>query len=111
MFGNLQELLSQFGNIQERMKQMQEELKKEKAEVEIGGIKVVMNGAHQLQEINIPEHLLQDKEMLEDLLITAVNRAQEEIAKKLQNKTAEVQQNLMSGLDLGDLGDMFKNLK
>ncbi len=111
MFGNLQDLLSQFGNMQEKMKQIQEELKKEKAEVEIGGVKVVVNGAHQVQEIKISNELLQDKEMLEDLLITAVNRAQEEVAKKLQEKTAKMQQDLMSGMDLGNFGDFFNKLK
>jgi DNA-binding YbaB/EbfC family protein len=74
-------------NIQQMMKQaqqMQERLQKQMAELRIeataggGMVTVVVNGAKQIQSLKIdPEVVIkEDVEMLEDLILAAVNDAQ-----------------------------------
>ena len=85
-------------NIQQMMKQaqqMQEKLQKQMAEMKVeataggGMVTVVMNGAKQLQAITIdPEAVNKDDvEMLQDLILAAVNdahrKADEEMSKSM----------------------------
>ena len=85
-------------NIQQMMKQaqqMQEKLQKEMAEMKVeataggGMVTVVMNGSKQLQSIKIdPEAVSKDDvEMLQDLILAAINdahrKADEEMSKSM----------------------------
>jgi nucleoid-associated protein EbfC len=85
-------------NIQQMMKQaqeMQERLQKQMAEMKVeataggGMVTVVMNGSKQLQSIKIdPEAVSKDDvEMLQDLILAAVNdahrKADEEMSKSM----------------------------
>jgi hypothetical protein len=85
-------------NIQQMMKQaqqMQERLQKQMAELRVTGhagggmVSVVMNGAKQVQSLKIdPEVVSRDEiEMLQDLIVAAMNDAQrkadEEMAQKM----------------------------
>jgi nucleoid-associated protein EbfC len=77
-------------NIQQMMKQaqqMQERLQKQMAELKVeasaggGMVTVVVNGAKQIQSLKIdPEVVSQeDVEMLQDLIVAAVNDAQRKV--------------------------------
>ena len=88
-------------NIQQMMKQaqqMQERLQKQMAEMRIeataggGMVTVVVNGAKQLQSIKIdPEVVMkEDVEMLQDLILAAINDA--------QRKADEAMQQTMGGM-------------
>ena len=74
-------------NIQQMMKQaqqMQERLQKQMAELRIEGtagggmVTVVVNGAKQMQSLKIDPEVVskEDVEMLQDLIVAAVNDAQ-----------------------------------
>ncbi|WP_118193638.1 YbaB/EbfC family nucleoid-associated protein [Albibacterium indicum] len=73
-------------------------------EVESGKIKVVANANKQIQEIVIdPEFLkLADKEELEELLVTAINKALTQADQISQSEMQAVTQDM-----LGGLGGMF----
>jgi DNA-binding YbaB/EbfC family protein len=84
-------------NIQQMMRQaqeMQERLQKQMSELQVEGnagggmVTVVINGAKQVRSLKIdPEVLKEDVEMLQDLIVAAINDAQrkadEEMAQKM----------------------------
>jgi nucleoid-associated protein EbfC len=94
------------GNLMRQAQQMQETMQKaqaELAEIEVTGesgagmVKVTLNGRHQAKKVQIePKLLAEDREMLEDLLVAAVNDAVRRIAARTQEKYS----GLMSGLNL-----------
>jgi nucleoid-associated protein EbfC len=84
-------------NIQQMMKQaqqMQERLQKQMAELSIeataggGMVTVVVNGAKQLQSIKIDPEVVSkdDVEMLQDMILAAVNDAQRKVDEELASK-------------------------
>jgi len=93
------------GNIMQQAQKMQAELKKvqaELAEAEIEGqsgagmVNIVMNGRHEVCQVQIDDALLEDKEMLEDLVAAAMNDA----VHKLEDATSEQMSQVTSGLEL-----------
>ncbi len=94
------------GNLMRQAQQMQETMKKAQAEIadiEVTGesgagmVKVVMNGRHEAKKLVIEPRLLgEDKDMLEDLLVAAINDATRRIAARTEEKYA----GLMSGMNL-----------
>ena len=102
-------------NIQQMMKQaqqMQDRLQKQMAELKVeataggGMVTVVVNGAKQLQSLKIDPEVVSkdDVEMLQDLIVAAINDAQrkadEELAKSMGGPAG-----------LGGLGGMLGGLK
>jgi DNA-binding YbaB/EbfC family protein len=84
-------------NIQQMMKQaqqMQDRLQKQMAELRVeataggGMVTVVINGAKQLQSIKIdPEAVSKDDvEMLQDLILAALNDAQRKVDEEMQKQ-------------------------
>jgi DNA-binding YbaB/EbfC family protein len=94
------------GNLMRQAQQMQETMKKAQAELaqlEVTGesgagmVRVTLNGHHEAKKVTIePKLLAEDKDMLEDLLVAAVNDAVRKIAARSQEKYS----GLMSGLNL-----------
>jgi DNA-binding YbaB/EbfC family protein len=94
------------GNLMRQAQQMQETMQKAQAELadlEVSGesgagmVKIVLNGRHEAKSIAIEPKLLgEDKDMLEDLLIAAINDAVRKLAARSQEKYAGV----MSGMNL-----------
>ena len=94
------------GNLMRQAQQMQETMQKAQAELaglEVTGesgagmVKIVLNGRHEAKSIAISPNLLgEDKDMLEDLVVAAVNDAVRKLAARTQEKYA----GLMSGLNL-----------
>ena len=81
-------------NIQQMMKQaqqMQERLQKQMADLRVeataggGMVTVVVNGAKQLQSITIDPEVVSkdDVEMLQDLIVAAINDAQRKVDEQL----------------------------
>ena|SRR6187401_2197154 len=94
-------------NIQQMMKQaqqMQERLQREMAELKMeataggGMVTVVVNGAKQIQSLKIDPEVVskEDVEMLQDLILAAVNDAQRKVDEELQRKMS----GLMPGLKM-----------
>jgi nucleoid-associated protein EbfC len=84
-------------NIQQMMKQaqqMQDRLAKEMAELRVeataggGMVTVVMNGAKQIQSLKIDPEVVSkdDVEMLQDLILAAINDAQRKAEETLQKQ-------------------------
>lgn len=84
LFGKLQQLQQQFEKFQQQLTNIL-------AEGEAGGgmVKAQMNGAFQLVHIDIDPSLLtpEQKQMLEDLIVAAVNVAQRNVAEKVQQES------------------------
>ena len=74
--------------IEEKIKDSQEKIKKIKVEGTSGGglVKVILNGNSEIEKIDISEKIFsEDKTMLEDLIVAAHNEAK----KNLKTKTTE----------------------
>lgn len=72
-------MLSQFQRLQEQLTQAQEELAQETIEASAGGgaVRVVMSGTQECQQVTIAPDLIDegDIEMLQDLVLLAINQA------------------------------------
>ena len=106
---NMADLFGKMADMQQRVADTQEALAKERVEAEVGGgmVRVTVDGRGRVVALKVEREALDpdDLEMLEDLLISGVNKALEE-AEAL--RTAKMQeaasQMLPPGLDLGGLG-------
>jgi hypothetical protein len=99
MKGGIGNLMKQAQQMQERVKQAQEELTSMEVEGQAGSgmVKVLMTGQHQVKRISLDDSLLQDdKEMLEDLLVLAVNDA----VKKIESASQEKMSKATAGMPL-----------
>ncbi len=76
---NMNNLMKQAQKMQEQMAKTQAELEEKVIDVTSGGgaVKVVINGKKEIQEITIKPEVVDpdDVEMLQDLVLTAVNEA------------------------------------
>ena len=64
------------------------------AETGGGAVKVIVNGQNELLSLDIDEAVLDDAEMLGDLIVVAVNEAQQKASTDMQNRMAELTQGL-----------------
>jgi len=82
--------LKQFKNLRSQAKNMQKKMEAESLEVEKGGIKITINGANEILELEIADELLKDKEKLVNTIKSvfkdAVSKMQRQIAKKMLRK-------------------------
>ena len=76
---NMNDLLRQAQMMQNKIAKLQQEMAEKEVEASAGGgmVKVVMNGRQEMKSITIDKSVLEsgDTEMLQDLVITAVNEA------------------------------------
>jgi nucleoid-associated protein EbfC len=75
--GGMQGLMRQANQMQARMKKAQEELATQEFEGTSGGgaVKVVVFGDNRVKSVDIQPDALSDRDMLQDLILTAVNEA------------------------------------
>lgn len=87
--GNMQALMKQAQQMQKQMEDAQRELEAAEVEGSAGGgmVTVIASGKKLLKSITIePEVLSEDPEMLEDLLLAAVNQAMQKVDELTQSK-------------------------
>jgi DNA-binding YbaB/EbfC family protein len=91
-------MLRQVQQMQDRMAKVQKELESETVEATAGGgaVRVVATGAHKVVSVTIDPAAAEDREMLQDLVVAAVNEAME-MSKQL---AASKMQAVASGLGL-----------
>ena len=97
---NLQQMMKQAQQMQERL---QKELAETRVEATAGGgmVTVVMSGTKQIRQLTIDPEVVSkdDVEMLQDLIVAAVNDAQRQV----DELVAKQMGGLMSGLKLPGL--------
>lgn len=111
------DMLNMMGKIKEaqaRLKQMKENLGTITIVGESGGgmVKVTVNGNRQVLKVEIEESLIKpsDKDMLQDLIVAATNKAMQEVDALVKEELKKNTEGLLPnipGLDLGGLGNMF----
>jgi DNA-binding YbaB/EbfC family protein len=91
---NLMKMMKQAQELQGRMQQMQEELASLQVEGQSGGglVKVTLNGKMEARGVKIDPSLLkpEDAEMLEDLILAALQDAKGKVEAAVQAKMQEV---------------------
>ena len=99
MKGGLGQMLKQAQQVQENLQKAQAEL----AELEVTGeagagmVKVTLTGRHDARRVQIDRSLIgDDVEMLEDLVVAAINDA----VRKVEEKSKEHMSGLAAGLSL-----------
>ena len=99
--GNQANMMKQAQKMQQDFLKMQEELESKEFEFTAGGgaVKATMVGTRQLQSVTIDPEVLDpdDVEMLQDMIIAAVNSALSEAEKT----SSETMSRLTGGLNLG----------
>jgi len=104
-------MMGKMKDLQDKMQQAQQELQHITATGEAGGglVKATANGHRQLIKLDIDESLLtpQDRDMVADLVVAAVNKALDTVAElakqEMQRKTSGMLPNI-PGLDLSGFG-------
>ena len=87
--GGMGNIMKQAKEMQSKMAKAQEEIKLLSDEATSGGglIKVCINGEKEITSITIDEEVLkEEKDIIEDLILVAVNEAIHNISKKIEGK-------------------------
>ena len=99
MKGNIGQMMKQAQMMQENMRRMQEQLGTMEVEGQSGSgmVKVAMTCKHEVRRVSIDPSLIgNDREMLEDLLVAAMNDA----ARKVEATVQEKMSSLTAGMGL-----------
>ena len=96
---NFNDMLSKAKAMQDKMKEVQEQIKKIEVEGASGGnlVKVILSGDYELKSIMISESAKKEtQEIINDLIIAAYNNAKD----NLKKKSAEELSKVTGGLNL-----------
>ncbi|MDD5773274.1 MAG: YbaB/EbfC family nucleoid-associated protein [bacterium] len=100
-------MMQQVQKMQADMKRMQKELENKTVEASSGGgmVKVIFDGKQQLRQIKIEKQVVnpEDLEMLEDLVLAAVNEG----LKKSQDMVSSEMSKLTGGLNIPGLNGLM----
>jgi len=106
---DMNQLFQQVGQMQEQMQKAQAELANETVEATAGGgmVTVIANGAGEIREIKIDPKAIDpnDPEMLEDMVLAAVNEAIRAAQNLMESKLGGLTGGALGGLGLPGLGD------
>ena len=95
---NMQALMQQAQRMQREMEKAQKDLEAKEFEIVSagGGIKVTISGAKVIKNIEIDEDIIdpEEKEMLQDMIVVAVNEAISLVVKEEQKILAKQQANM-----------------
>ena len=100
--GNMNNLMKQAQKMQKQMEEMQKELETKEYEASAGGgaVLVKLNGKKEVIAINIKPEVVDpdDVEMLEDLIMSAVNEALRKAEEESANKMGKLTGGMSGGL-------------
>ena len=108
--GNIASLMKQAQEMQGRMSELQDNLGRLRVQGSAGGgmVTVEVSGQQRLLSCRIEQSLLEsgDREMVEDLVVAAVNQAME----KAKESATQEMSKLAGGMDIPGLGDALSKL-
>lgn len=92
MMGNMQQMIKQAQNMQKQMLKVQEEIAQLKFEGSAGGglVTVVVSGQQTVEKVVISEKAMEDRELLEDMVLTAINDGMTKSAEESKKRLAAV---------------------
>lgn len=104
-------MMGKVKEMQTKMQEAQEKLGDITAEGEAGAgmVKVTVNGKKSLVKVKIEPELINpdDKEMLEDLIVAATNKALEKVEELAKTEMQNLTQGMIPNIPGMDLGSMF----
>ncbi|GAA0079129.1 YbaB/EbfC family nucleoid-associated protein [Clostridium sp. CTA-5] len=100
--GNMNNLMKQAQKLQKQMEDMQKELEVKEFESSVGGgaVSVTVTGKKEVKSINIKPEVVDpdDVEMLEDLVLTAINEALRKAEEETSSKMGKLTGGMPGGL-------------
>ena len=100
-------MIKQAQKMQQDMLKMQEELENKEFEATVGGgvVSAKVNGKHEVVSVTIDPEAVdpEDVEMLQDLIVAAVNEAM----RSAESEASANMSKLTGGMNLGGLGGLF----
>lgn len=104
--GNMNAMIKQAQKMQEEMAEVQTQLESTNYSATVGGgaVEVVVNGKKVLQSVTIKQEVVDpdDVEMLQDLIISAVNEAMRKADEDSEARMSKITGNM----DVGNLGGL-----
>ena len=107
-------MMDMFGKVKEfqaRMKEAQASLNTitESGESGAGMVRVTVNGLKQVVRLNIDQDLIRpdDREMLQDLVVAATNKALENVEPKIKAHLQKATEGLLPNIPGFDLGNLM----
>jgi DNA-binding YbaB/EbfC family protein len=112
MFGDMMGMLGKVKEFQAKMKEAQEGLGQltESAEAGAGMVKVTVNGRKEILSLSIDPDLMkpEDQEMVQDLIVAAVNRAMENIEVQIKARIQQSTEGVLPKIPGLDLSQFMK---
>ena len=91
---NISQIMKQAKVMQEKMAEMQKKIEETEIEGSSGGgaVKIVMNGKHEVKNLFIDPSIINsdEKEVLEDLIIAALNDVNKKIAENTNDQLGSI---------------------
>ena len=91
---NMSQIMKQAKAMQEKMAEMQKKIEETEIEGSSGGgaVKIVMNGKHEVKNLFIDPSIINsdEKEVLEDLIIAALNDVNKKIAENTNDQLGSI---------------------
>ncbi|TAE25121.1 MAG: YbaB/EbfC family nucleoid-associated protein [Cytophagales bacterium] len=114
MFGNLGNMMDMVGkmkDIQARMQEAQQSLSTitETGESGAGMVRATVNGLKQVVRVEIEPDVMtpDDREMLQDLIVAAINKAMENLEPRIREHLKKSTEGLLPNIPGLDLGNMM----
>ena len=101
--GNMSKMLKQAQQMQKDIENVQNELDGLQINSESGGglVQVTINGKMELLDLNLQDEILkEEKEIIEDLIISAINNAISKAQDESQNRMNSVAGGMLGGLKM-----------
>ena len=106
----MMKMMGKIKEAQEKMKKIKDELDtiELKSESGAGLVSVHINGKKEILSINIDKSILDEKEMLQDLVVAATNKALNDIDIKIKEHMKEKTGDILPNIPGFDMGNLFK---
>ena len=84
----------------------QDDIDKMSIKASAGGVTVTVNGKKEITDISLDENATNDREMLEDWILSATHKAYGEVDREMKDKLGGLAN--LGGIDLSTIQNMFK---